>query len=190
MEQSLSGEIRDLQSVVKKKEEALEGRDSEVKDLKSKGDALTQQVTRLELAIQQRKAEAAGAAQHAEQVIAGLKGKIAILEAQLTQTEQTVGRIDRAGQKKEQSISGETRELQSVVKKKEEDLEGRESEGKDLKSKGDALTQQVTRLELAIQQRKAEAAGAAQHAEQVIAGLKGKIGTLEAQLTQTEQTVG
>ena len=89
MEESLSTEIRDLQSVVKKKEEALESRDSEVNDLKSKIDVLVEQVTQLE-AIQQAKGEGASEAQHAEQVIEGLKIKIATLQAQLSQTEQIV----------------------------------------------------------------------------------------------------
>ena len=95
MEESLGIEIRDLQSVVKKKEEALESRDSEVNDLKSKIDVLAGQVTHLELAIQQAKGEVASEAQHGEQVIEGLKLKIATLEAQLTQTEQIVGGTDK-----------------------------------------------------------------------------------------------
>jgi chromosome segregation ATPase len=190
MEASLSNEIRDLQSVVKKKEEALESRDSEVNDLKSKVNVLTEQVTRLELAIQQAKAEAASEVQHAEQVIAGLKVNITVLEANLKETEDTVHKKDIANQKLEESLSGEIRDLQSVVKKKEEALESRDSEVNDLKSNKDVLAEQVTRLELAIQQAKGETAGEAQYAEQVIAGLKAKIATLEAQLTQTEQNVG
>jgi SMC interacting uncharacterized protein involved in chromosome segregation len=55
MEESLSTEIRDLQSVVKKKEEALQSRESEINDLKSKTDVLVEQVTQSELAIQQAK---------------------------------------------------------------------------------------------------------------------------------------
>jgi hypothetical protein len=46
------------------------------------------------LRIQQAKGEAASEAQHAEQVIEGLKAKIAALEAQLTQTEPIVGGTD------------------------------------------------------------------------------------------------
>jgi predicted nucleic acid-binding Zn-ribbon protein len=190
MEASLSNEIRDLQSVVKKKEEALESRDSEVNDLKSKVNVLTEQVTRLELAIQQAKAEAASEVQHAEQVIAGLKVNITVLEANLKETKDTVHKKDIANQKLEESLSGEIRDLQSVVKKKEEALESRDSEVNDLKSNKDVLAEQATRLEWAIQQAKGETAGEAQHAEQVIAGLKAKIATLEAQLTQTEQNVG
>ena len=190
MEETLGTEIRDLQSVVKKKEEALESRDSEVNDLKSKTDVLVEQVTHLELAIQQAKGEAASEAQHAEQVIEGLKANIAVLEAKLRETEDTVHRKDIASQKMEETLSTEIRDLQSVVKKKEEALESRDSEVNDLKSKTDVLVKQVTHLELAIQQAKGETASEAQRAEQVIEGLKVKIATLEAQLTQREQIVG
>ena len=190
IEETLSTEIRNLQSVVKKKEEALESRDSEVNDLKSKTDVLVEQVTHLELAIQQAKGEAASEAQHAEQVIEGLKANIAVLEAKLRETEDTVHRKDIASQKMEETLGTEIRDLQSVVKKKEEALESRDSEVNDLKSKTDVLVEQVTHLELAIQQAKGETASEAQRAEQVIEGLKVKIATLEAQLTQREQIVG
>ena len=190
IEETLGTEIRNLQSVVKKKEEALESRDSEVNDLKSKTDVLVEQVTHLELAIQQAKGEAASEAQHAEQVIEGLKANIAVLEAKLRETEDTVHRKDIASQKMEETLSTEIRDLQSVVKKKEEALESRDSEVNDLKSKTDVLVEQVTHLELAIQQAKGETASEAQRAEQVIEGLKVKIATLEAQLTQREQIVG
>ncbi len=188
MEESLSIEIRDLQSVVKNKEETLESRDSEITDLKSKIDVLTEQVTHMGLTIQQAKGEAASGAQNAEQVIEGLKANITVLEARVRETEDTVHRKDIVSQKMEESLSTEIRDLQSVVKKKEEALESRDSEVNDLKSKIDVLVEQVTQLE-AIQQAKGEGASEAQHAEQVIEGLKIKIATLQAQLSQTEQIV-
>jgi chromosome segregation ATPase len=92
--ETLNTEIRDLQSAVKKKDEALEGRDSELNDLKSKREGLAEQIIQLELAIQQAKGEAASQAQHAAKVIEGLKIKIATLEAQRRQPEQMVGGID------------------------------------------------------------------------------------------------
>src|SRR5215510_10788616 len=189
MEESLSTEIRDLQSVVKQKEEALKSRDSEVNDLKSNRDVLAEQITRLELAIQQAKGEAASKAQHAGQVIEGLNANITALEAKLRETEDALHRKDVANQKMEESLSTEIRDLQSVVKQKEEALESRDSEVNDLKSNRDVLAEQITRLELAIQQAKGEAASKAQHAEQVIEGLKANITTLQPQLTQTEQIV-
>src|SRR5437016_13221233 len=107
---------------------------------------------------------------------------LTVLEAKLRETEDTVHRKDVASQKMEESLSTEIRDLQSVVKKKEEALESRDSELNDLKSKIDVLVEQVTHLEFAIQQAKGEAASEA------IEGLKTKITALEAQLRETEQS--
>ena len=189
-EENLGAEIRDLQSLLKKKEEELKTRYSEVNDLKSKIDALVLQGTHLELAIQQAKGESASKAHHAEQVIEGLKGKITLLETKLTETEGALHRIDIASQKLEERSGAETRDLQSLLKKKEEELKSRDSEVNDLKSKVDALVEQVTRSELAIQRAKGEAANEAQQAEQVIESLKTKVATLEAQLAQRARIVG
>ena len=182
-------EIRDLQSLVKQKDEALEGRDSEVNDLKSKRDGLAEQVTQLELAIQQAKGEAANQAQQAEQVTESLKATIYLgWEAKLKETEDTLQRKDTAGQNLEETLKTEIRDLQSLVKQKDEALEGRDSEVNDLKSKRDGLAEQVTQLELAIQQAKGEAASQAQQAGQVIEGLKATINGLEAKLKETEDS--
>jgi DNA repair exonuclease SbcCD ATPase subunit len=189
-EESLSGEIRDLQSAVKKKEEALETRESEINVLKSKIDVMTLQVSHLESATEHAKADAASETQRAEQVSDGLKTNITALEARLRETEETIRQKDAASQKLEENLSAEIRDLQSVVKKKEEALESRESEVTDLKSKLDAMVDQVTHLELSNEHAKEVASSKAQHAEQVIEGLKMKIAMLQAQLSQTEQIVG
>lgn len=147
-------------------------------------------IGRLKVALNDDQAVVASEAQHAEQVIEGLRANITVLEAKLRESEDIDHRKDVASQKMEESLSTEIRDLQSVVKKKEEALEGRDSEVNDLKSKIDALVGQVTHLELAIQQAKGEAASEAQHAEQVAESLKAKIATLEAQRAQTEQIVG
>ena len=94
MEESLSTEIGDLQSALKKKEEDLETRESEVNDLKSKINVLQEQVTHLKLVIEQAQGHAASESQHAEQAMEGLKIKIVRLQAQLNQTEQIVGGTD------------------------------------------------------------------------------------------------
>jgi predicted nucleic acid-binding Zn-ribbon protein len=146
-------------------------------------------IGRLKVAVSDDQAVVASEAQHAEQVIEGLKANITVLEARLKETEDTVDRKDVASQKMEESLSTEIRDLQSVVRKKEEALESRESEVNDLKSKIDRLVEQVAQSELAIQQAKREAASEARHAEQVPEGLKIRIATLQAQLRQTEQIV-
>jgi chromosome segregation ATPase len=190
MEENLSGEIRDLQSAVKKKEEALESRESEINVLKSKIDVMTVQVSHLELAIEHAKADAASEAQSAEQVSDGLKSNITALEARLREAEDTIQQKDIASEKLEENLSAEIRDLQNVVKKKEEALESRESEVADLKSRIDTMVDQITHLELANGHAKEVASSKAQDAEQVIEGLKMKIATLQAQLSQTEQIVG
>jgi chromosome segregation ATPase len=188
--ETLNTEIRDLRSALQNKDEALEGRDSEVNDLKSKRNVLSDQVTQLELAIQQGKAEAASQAQQAEQVIEGLKATITALDAKLKETQEAHHSKDLASQKLAETLNTEIRDLQSLVKKKDGALEGRDSEVNDLKSTRDGLAEQITQLELAIQQAKGEAASQAQHAAKVIEGLKIKIATLEAQRRQPEQMVG
>src|SRR5262249_31221106 len=189
MEESLSTEIRDLQSVVKQKEEALKSRDSEVNDLKSNRDVLAEQITRLELVIQQAKGEAASKAQHAEQVIEGLKAKIATLQPQLTQTEQIVVGTDCTMTERDTKVSNRSEELRVGKKQKEEALKSQDYENNERKCTRDVRAEQIAGWESAIQQAKGEAASKAQHAEQVIEGLKAKIATLQPQLTQTEQIV-
>ena len=131
-------------------------------------------IGRLKAAVSDDQAVVASEAQHAEQVIEGLKANITVLEAKLRETEDTVHRKDVASQKMEESLGTEIRDLQSVVKKKEEALESRDSEVNDLKSKIDVLVGQVTHLELAIQQAKGEAASEAQHARAGYRGSQGK----------------
>jgi chromosome segregation ATPase len=187
MEATLTSEIRDLESLVKKKDEALESRDSEVNDLNSKRESLAEQVTQLELTIQQAKEEAAS---QAEQAIEGLKATITGLETKLKETEETLHSKDFASQKMAETLNTEIRDLESLVKKKDEALESRDSEVNDLKSKRESLAEQVTQLQLAIQQLKGEAASQTHYAERAIESLKAKIASLEAQRRQPEQIVG
>src|SRR5262245_22716673 len=189
IEEGLRTEIRDLQSEVKKQEEELKSRVSEFNYLKSNRDVLAEQITRLELAIQQAKGEAAIKSQHAEQIIEGLKANITVLEAKLRETEDALHRKDVANQKIEERLSNEIRDLQSVGKQKEVALKSRDTEVIALHDALPILAEQITRVELAIQQAKGEAAIKAQHAEQVIEGLKANITVLEAKLRETEDAL-
>jgi len=125
-------------------------------------------IDRLKAAVVADQAVVASQAEHAERVIEDLRANITVLEAKLREMEDTVQRKDVASQKMEESLSTKISDLQSTVKVKEETLESRDSEVKDLKSKTDVLVEQVTRLELAIQRAKGEAESEAQHAERVI----------------------
>jgi hypothetical protein len=95
LEKNLNAEIRDLQSVVTNKDQALETRETEVNDLWSKIDVMAEQMSQSELAVRKARREAATKVQEAEQVIEGLKANIIVLEAtlkaQLSEAEQIVG---------------------------------------------------------------------------------------------------
>lgn len=147
-------------------------------------------IGRLKAAVSDDQAVVASEAQHAHEVIETLRANIAALEARLRDAEDIVHKQDLASQKMEETLSAEIRDLRTVVNKKEEALRSRESEVNDFKSKIVVLGEQVTQLELAIEQAKGEAASEAQHAEEVIEDLKIKIARLQAQLNQTEQIFG
>lgn len=144
---------------------------------------------RLKAAVRHSQAVVTDEVQHAEQVIQTLRTNIAVLEAKLGEMEDTLRRKDVASQRMEESLSTKIRDLQSAVEKKEEALESQVSEVNDLKSKIDAQAKQVTQLEKAIQQAKAEAASETKRAEQMTASSNAKFTTLEAQLRETQEIV-
>src|SRR5262245_58791279 len=143
----------------------------------------------LKAAFSDNQAVVSSNAQHTEQVIEGLKANITELEAKLRETEDVLHRKDLEIGKTEERLRTKIRDLQSEVKQKEEDVESQYFVVNDLKSNKDVLAEQITRLELAIQQAKGEATTTAQHAEQVIEGLKANITELEAKLRETEDVL-
>jgi chromosome segregation ATPase len=151
---------------------------------------LVDRIGNLKAAVSDDQAVVAREAQNAGQVIESLKTNITVLEDKLREIEDTLRRKEAASQKMEDSLGTEVRDLQSIVKTKEEALQGRQSEINVLNSKIDVMTGQVSHLELAIEHARGEAASKTQQAEQVIDGLKIKIATLQAQLSQAEQIVG
>jgi hypothetical protein len=68
---------------VANKDQAMGSREKEVNDLRSKIDAMAEQVRQSELAVRNAKGAAASKMQEAEQVIEGLKANIIVLEATL-----------------------------------------------------------------------------------------------------------
>src|SRR5262245_59704384 len=89
----------------------------------------------LKAAFSDNQAVVAIKAQHAEQVIEGLKANITVLEAKLRETEDARHRKDVANQKMEESLSTEIRDLQSVVKQKIGRASCRESVDNTVKAK-------------------------------------------------------
>jgi chromosome segregation ATPase len=140
MEQTLTVKIRDLQNDVKKKEEALESRGKEVSDLKSQIDVVGKQITQLELAVQQAKAETGSEAKRAQQLVESANAKVATLEAQLRDRETIISAKESTLKDLEQSLTAKIEALESVVKNKEKVLADQDKQIKDLDSQLAALT--------------------------------------------------
>ncbi len=144
-------------------------------------------IRRWKAAVKEGEAIVAGEAQHAEQFIESLRTKISELEAKLREKEDTVRRKDSASKKIEENFTGKIHDLQSEVKKKEKSLENQGNEVRNLASKMDAQVKQVTQLNQAIQQAKAEAASQAKRPELLAETSRARIIALEDQLKNTEQ---
>ena len=140
MEQTLTVKIRDLQNDVKKKEEALESRGKEVSDLKSQIDVVGKQITQLELAVQQAKAETGSEATRAQQLVESANAKVATLEAQLRDRETIISAKESTLKDLEQSLTAKIQALESLVENKEKVLADQDKQIKDLNSQLAALT--------------------------------------------------
>jgi chromosome segregation ATPase len=155
---------------------------------------MADQVSRLELAIERVRREAASKVHEAEQVKQGLKANITGLETRLKETEDAVARKDAAIQNLEKTFNAEIRDLQTVVTNKDQALESRETEINTLRARIDVMAEQISQSELAVRKARKEAASKVQEAEQVIEGLKANTivleATLKAQLSEAEQIVG
>jgi DNA repair exonuclease SbcCD ATPase subunit len=146
-------------------------------------------IGRLKAALKEGEAVVTGEVQHTEQLIASLRENITALEAKLREMDETLRRKASASQRMEESLTAKIHDLQNDVKKKEDALESRSNEINDLKSKIDGQVKQIAQLESAIQKVKSEAATQAKRADQITESSKTKIGALEAQLRDTEETV-
>jgi hypothetical protein len=129
-------------------------------------------LTRLKAAAKEDEALVASENHHVEQVIESLRTDIAAQQAQLNAARAK----ELASQKIEQTLTVKLSDLQNDIKKKEETLESRGKEVAYFKTKIDVLGGQITRLETAFQQAKAEANSAA-----------AKITTLEVQLKDKDE---
>jgi DNA repair exonuclease SbcCD ATPase subunit len=118
-------------------------------------------IRRLEAAVKDGEAVVGSESQHAERVVDGLRADIGALEAEVKETEETVQSRDSASQRMEKTLTAKLNDLQSEVKQKEQTLECRNREVSDLQSKIAGLGKQISQLEAAIQQAKAEIAGEA-----------------------------
>ena len=170
MEQTLTAKIHDLQNDVKKKEEALESRGKEVIDLKSKIDGLGKQITQLELAIQQAKAETGSEAKRAQQLAEGSNAKIATLEAQLRDKEAIVRAKESTLKSLEQKLTAKIQALESLVNNKEKVLTDQDRQIKDLHSQLGALTNGIKGMSSFFKQAEALTAVEAHDVGTVVPG--------------------
>jgi chromosome segregation ATPase len=145
-------------------------------------DDLVQRTNELKPAIQQREEEIRIETQQSTEL---LNENIAILEAKLKDTEETVRRKESVSQEMEERLTSEIHALQNKLNAEKETLHSRDQEIADLKSNTEVLVKQVTDYEVAINQAKTEAAAEANRAEQLIESVNAKFAALEAQLTDT-----
>jgi chromosome segregation ATPase len=168
MEQTLTVKIRDLQNDVKKKEEALESRGKEVSDLKSQIDVVGKQITQLELAVQQAKAETGSEAKRAQQLVESSNAKVATLEAQLRDRETIISAKESTLKDLEQSLTAKIQALESLVKNKEKVLADQDKQIKELDSQLAALTNGIRGMSSFFKQAEALTAIEAQDVGTVV----------------------
>ena len=89
----------------------------------------------LKAAVEEREAVVAGEVQRTEQAIENLKGKIAVLEAKLTNTQAIVQAKESTIKGLEQDINAKIQELENQARSNSELLAERERQVNDLKSK-------------------------------------------------------
>jgi chromosome segregation ATPase len=135
-EERLTTENHALQNELNTEKETLQSRDNEIKDLKSNVDVLVKQVTELEIAIKQAKAEAATETNRAEQLAESSNTKIAVLEAQIRDIKEIVRSKESTINGLEQNLSAKTLDFEAQLRNREKLLAGRDTEINDLKSRG------------------------------------------------------
>lgn len=188
MEQTLSVKIRDLQSDVTKREEALESRGKEGNDLKSKIDGLGKQAIQLEAAIEQAKAETAGEAKRAQQLGESSSATIAKLEAQLKDREEQVRAKESAFQGLEQKLTAKIQDLESQIKNKEKLVAERDRQVKDLNSQLVTLTSGIKGMSSFFKAAEALSAVEAQDVSAFVSSQQSKLGKEKPANSQSKST--
>jgi chromosome segregation ATPase len=155
LEERLTGEIHALQNELNTEKEISQSRDHEIKDLKSNVDVLLKQVTELEKAINQTKAEAATEANRTEQLAERLNTKIAELEAQIRDEKEIVRGKEATIKALEANLATEIQDFENQLRNKEKLLAGRDGEINDLKSKLQVLTGKIQEMTSFLKQAEA-----------------------------------
>jgi chromosome segregation ATPase len=152
IEEKLTAEIHDLQSELNTGKETLQSRDNEINNLKTNVDALVKQVTELETALKQSKAEMATEADRAEQLTEKFNGTIATLEAQILDIKDIVRDKEATVKVLEQNLATKIQDFEKEFINKEKLLAVRDAEINDLKSKLHGLTGKIQEMSSFLKQ--------------------------------------
>ncbi|HJU61294.1 MAG TPA: hypothetical protein VJ864_04555, partial [Candidatus Binatia bacterium] len=155
MEERLTAEIRALQTELNTEKEALQSRDKEINDLKSNIDGRVKQVTELETAIEQAKAETAAEADHTAQLTERFNAKVNALEAEIRDTREAVRSKEANITLLEQNLATKIEDFEKQLRNKETLLAGRDAEINDLKSKLQVLTGKIQEMSSFLKQAEA-----------------------------------
>jgi chromosome segregation ATPase len=155
MEERLTAEIHALQSELNTEKEILQSRGNEINDLKSNADVLVKQVTELEIAIKQAKAEAATEANRTEQITESFNTKVAALEAQIRDIKEIVRSKESTIKALEENLTAKIRDFKNQLRNKEKLLGGRDAKINDLKSKLQVLTGKIKEMSSFLKQAEA-----------------------------------
>jgi hypothetical protein len=155
MEESFSAEIHDLQNNLKKNDEVLASRGSDISDLKSKLDGQMKQIGELEMAVEKAKQEAASHAKRAEHLAESSRTRIAVLESQLREKEEFASQKESTVKDLEQKLNAQIEEFESLVQDKEALLAGRNAVIDDLKSQLNVLTKGIGQMSSFFKQAEA-----------------------------------
>jgi chromosome segregation ATPase len=169
MEERLTAEIHTLQNELNTEKQTLQSRDNEIKDLKSNVDVLVKQVTELDIANKQAKAEAATEANRTEQLAESSNAKIAALEAQISDIKEIVRGKESTINGLEQNLTAKIRDFENQLKNKEQLLAGRDAEINDLKSKLQVLTGKIKEMSSFLKQAEALATVEEQNSSTLVA---------------------
>jgi chromosome segregation ATPase len=155
MEERLTAEIHALQSELNTEKAILQSRGNEINDLKSNADVLVKQVTELEIAIKQAKAEAATEANRTEQITESFNTKVAALEAQIRDIKEIVRRKESTIKALEENLTAKIQDFKNQLRNKEKLLGGRSAEINDLTSKLQVLTGKIKEMSSFLKQAEA-----------------------------------
>jgi chromosome segregation ATPase len=155
MEESLTAKIHGLQNELNTEKETLQSRDNDINDLKSNVHVLMKQVTELEIAIKQAKADAAAEANRTEQITESSNTKIAALEAQIWDIKEVVRGKESTIEGLEQNLAAKILDFETQLRNREKLLAGRDTEINDLKSKLQVLTGKLKKMSSFLKQAEA-----------------------------------